>query len=142
MDASLSIGEVARRSGIRPSAIRFYESVGLVPDPGRAGGQRRYAPAIVDRLVVIKLARELGFALEDIRSLLNGFEPATPPPERWRTLAQEKLPAIDELIRRATAMKRLLEAGLNCHCLTIEQCFLEDCSAPTPLRRRAANAAT
>ena len=122
-----SIGEVARRAGLRQSAIRHYESVGLLPEPERASGWRRYTADTVERLQVIRAARDLGFALEEIRTLLYEFEPNTPPPERWRALAAEKLPAIDALINRALAMKHLLLAGLRCQCTRIEECFLEGC---------------
>jgi MerR family redox-sensitive transcriptional activator SoxR len=131
---TLSIGEVARRAGLRQSAIRYYESVGLLPQPERASGWRRYTADTVERLQVIRAARDLGFALEEIRTLLYEFEPNTPPPERWRALAAEKLPAIDALISRAMAMRHLLLAGLNCQCTRIEECFLEGCE-PRPRSR-------
>lgn len=124
----LNIGEVARRVGIRQSAIRYYESVGLLPPPERTSGWRSFEPEIVDRLQVIRTARELGFSLEEIRQLLDGFSADTPPPARWRALAREKLPEIEAAIRRATALKRLLGVGMSCQCVTIEECFLDDCS--------------
>jgi MerR family transcriptional regulator, redox-sensitive transcriptional activator SoxR len=124
----LKIGEIARRVGIRPSAIRYYESVGLLPPPERRSGWRSFQPEVVDRLEVIRAARELGFSLEEIRQLLDGFSADTPPPARWRALAREKLPEIEAAIRRATALQRLLSAGMRCQCVTIEECFLEDCS--------------
>ncbi len=124
----LGIGEVARQVGIRQSAIRYYESIGLLEPPERRGGWRLYEPAVVDRLQVIRTARELGFTIDEIRLLLDGFSPDTPPSERWRALAREKLPEVDVAIRRATALKRILAAGMSCQCVRIEDCFLEDCS--------------
>jgi MerR family transcriptional regulator, redox-sensitive transcriptional activator SoxR len=124
----LGIGEVARRVGMRPSAIRYYESEGLLPPPARTSGWRRFEPATVDRLLVIRAARELGFSLPEIRLLLDGFSADTPPPARWRALARVKLPEIDAAIRRAHALKRLLAVGVACECVTIEACFLDDCS--------------
>jgi MerR family transcriptional regulator, redox-sensitive transcriptional activator SoxR len=129
---SLTIGDVARRVGIRASAIRYYESLGLLPEPPRDGGWRTFDPATISRLQVIRAARDFGFALDEIRQLLDGFAPDTPPPERWRTLAREKLPEVEAGIRRAVALKRLLEAGMRCQCVRIEDCFLDDCSAPAP----------
>jgi MerR family transcriptional regulator, redox-sensitive transcriptional activator SoxR len=124
----LSIGEVARRVGVRPSAIRFYESAGLLAPPERSSGWRSYEPSVVERLQVIRSAREIGFSLDEIRQLLDGFSPDVPPSERWRALAAEKLPEVHGAIRRATALKRLLVAGMSCRCVSIEECFLEDCA--------------
>jgi MerR family transcriptional regulator, redox-sensitive transcriptional activator SoxR len=86
---SLSIGEVASRVGLRPSAIRYYEEMGLLPRQERAAGRRCFDPAMVDRLTVIRAARDVGFSLDEIRQMLDGFSPETPPPERWRRLARE-----------------------------------------------------
>jgi MerR family transcriptional regulator, redox-sensitive transcriptional activator SoxR len=119
----LNIGELARQVGIQTSAIRYYEEIGLMPAPPRIGGWRRYESSMVDRLQVIHTAREMGFSIEEIRTLLDGFPQATVPSERWRTLAEEKLPEIAGIIARATALKDLLEAGLNCTCEDIELCL-------------------
>ena len=124
----LNIGEVARRADLHTSAIRYYESVGLLPPPRRASGWRRYDSAVLDHLQVIRAARELGFTLDEIRTLLHGFPTNTPPPARWRALARRKLPEVEATIKRATAMQRLLQAGLRCECVRIEDCFLDDCS--------------
>ena len=66
MTEELTIGEVARRAGIRTSAIRYYESVGLLPAPPRMSGRRRYDPSIVQRLAVLHLAQEAGFTMAEI----------------------------------------------------------------------------
>ena len=131
----MTIGEVARRVGIRQSAIRYYEQIGLLPPPERASGWRYFSPEIVSRLQVIRTARDLGFSIEDIALLLAGFSPDTPPPERWRALARVKLPEIDASIQRALALRRLLEGGVRCECVRIEDCFLDDCSVPARPKR-------
>ena len=120
---TLNIGELARQVGIQSSAIRYYEEIGLMPSPPRIGGWRTYESGMVDRLRVIHTAREMGFSIEEIRILLNGFPQATTPCERWRNLAEDKLPQITDIIARATALKDLLEAGLNCTCEEIELCL-------------------
>jgi MerR family redox-sensitive transcriptional activator SoxR len=103
----MSIGEVARSVGVRPSALRYYESVGLLPAPERINGRRRYdgevLREVLDRLAVVRLAQQAGFTISEIRTLLNGFSENTPPSERWRLLAEEKLPEVDVLIERAWA---------------------------------------
>src|SRR5215218_10440931 len=92
-EALLSIGEVARRAGLRPSALRFYEAAGLLDPPARRGGQRRYSPTVLQRLAVIDLGRRAGFSIAEIRELLAGTA-AEAAAERWRGLAQRKLPEI------------------------------------------------
>jgi len=120
----LTIGEVARRVGLRPSALRYYESVGLLPPPRRVNGQRRYDASVFQRLAIIQLAQESGFTLAEIETLVHGFASETPPSARWWTLAQAKLVEADALIQRAQHMKRLLEAALDCGCLTFEECVI------------------
>ncbi|MGH2561150.1 MAG: MerR family transcriptional regulator [Thermomicrobiales bacterium] len=120
----LTIGEVAKRAGLRPSAIRYYESAGLLPSPGRVGGQRRYDTGVLDRLAVIRLAQQAGFTVAEIRQMLTGFDPTTPFSVRWRALAERKLTEIDELIARAEAMKGMLKEGLRCGCLSWDDCAL------------------
>jgi MerR family transcriptional regulator, redox-sensitive transcriptional activator SoxR len=134
---SLPIGEVARRTGLAPSAIRYYESEALLDTPLRTHGWRAYPPSAVERLQVIRMARELGFSLGDIRVLFTGFTPDTPPSTRWQTLARAKLPEVDAAIQRATAMKGLLEKGLRCDCLSIADCIVYDCNPPVSIGRRA-----
>ena len=124
----LNIGEVARQADMRQSAIRYYESVGLLKEPVRTSGWRRYDPTVVDQLRVIRAARDIGFTLDEIRTLLFGFSPDTTPPDRWLELARQKLPEIDALLVRAQALRKLLETGLSCSCVRIEDCFLDDCS--------------
>ena len=119
-----SIGEVARQAGLRPSAIRYYESAGLLPAPGRVSGWRRYDQTVLTRLAVIELAQRAGFTLAEIRTLLRGFSPNVPPSARWHALARQKVPELEAVIARARAMKRLLEAGLDCGCLRLEDCAL------------------
>ena len=130
----LSIGEVSTRTGLRHSAIRFYESEGLVPAPPRTGKRRTFDANALSRLQVIRTARELGFSLDEIRQLLLEFPADTPPPERWRALARAKLPEIDAQIQRALVLRRLLQAGMRCECVRIEDCFLDDCSRPAKAR--------
>jgi len=131
----LNIGQVAQRVGIQTSAIRYYESIGLVPEPQRKSGWRRYGPEVLDRLGVIRTASELGFRLEEIRILLDGFPLETEPSERWRTLAAQKLPEVQDLIARATLLQELLKAGIDCDCERIEQCITtlgQSCLVSTP----------
>lgn len=120
---ALNIGELAKQAGLQTSAIRYYESIGLMPPPPRSSGWRRYDPTAIDRLQVIKAARDVGFTIGEISMLLNGFPLGTAPSKRWRKLAEKKLPEMEELITRAMALKDLVRAGLNCTCGEIEMCI-------------------
>jgi MerR family transcriptional regulator, redox-sensitive transcriptional activator SoxR len=118
----LTIGDVARRVGLRPSALRFYEEVGLLTPSRRVNGRRRYDEGAVQMLRVVQLAQQAGFSVADIRTLLHGFAPETPPAARWRPLAARKVRELDALIEQAQRMKAILASGLNCGCLRLEDC--------------------
>lgn len=123
----LSISTVARQSGLQPSAIRYYERVGLLIPPPREHGQRRYDPRVLQRLAVIGIAQQAGFTIAEIKTLLHGFAASTPAAARWRVLAARKLSEVDALIARAHEMKRIIEASLGCGNLTLEECALSLC---------------
>jgi len=122
--ASLTIGEVARQVGMRTSRIRYYESVGVLPVAERVSGMRRYTSDAVRRLGIIDVAQRVGFTLEEIRELLT-TEHGTAH-EQLQRLAQRKLPDVDELIQRATAVRRWLEMTSYCDCETLDVCSLFD----------------
>jgi MerR family redox-sensitive transcriptional activator SoxR len=116
------IGDVARRVGLRPSALRYYERVGLLPKPRRSSRQRCYDPEIIGRLEIIRVAREAGFSIRETRLFLTGFASATKPSERWRSLAERKLVEVEDQIRRAETMKVLLKESFRCRCPRLEDC--------------------
>jgi MerR family transcriptional regulator, redox-sensitive transcriptional activator SoxR len=125
---SMGIGAVANRAGVRPSALRYYERIGLLPRPDRENGRRRYdgeaLREALDRLAVVRVAQQAGFTISEIRTLLDGFSDDTPPSERWRDLARDKLPEVEALVERALGMKDILERGLRCECMSLEECAL------------------
>src|SRR5215211_2943307 len=118
----LSIGEVARRSGLRPSALRYYEEAGIVPPPRRVNGRRRYDASVLTRIAVIRMAQEAGFTIEEVKTLISGFPAGTAASARWQALAHRKLAEVDALIARVQAMRRVLEESLACGCLSLETC--------------------
>jgi MerR family redox-sensitive transcriptional activator SoxR len=122
----LLIGEVARRAGIRPSAIRYYESIGLLPEPARIAGRRRYTAEIVRTLSIIGAAQRAGLTLDDVRELLAASDTDGGVSERLRAIAKRKLPEIDALIERARLVRGWLEAAAECRCPTLEDCPLFD----------------
>ena len=117
----MTIGEVARQSGLNASAIRFYESQGLLPKPARAGGQRRYDASALERLAVLQRARDCGFTLAEIKHLFHGFREGTPPSERWQTLAHKKLAELEVLARKIAVMQELLQRK-SCDCRDLQEC--------------------
>lgn len=112
---NLSIGEVAKRSGVRTSAIRYYEKIGLLPKALRVNGRRRYDEIALERLAIIRFAKRVGFGIADMGVLLNGA-PGRPQPERWRMLAHEKMVDLDRLIAEATAVRQMLLGTLDQKC--------------------------
>ena len=118
----LRIGEVARRAGLAPSAVRYYERLGLVPEPARVGGKRLYDPSVLEWLSLIALAREAGFTMAEIRRLVAGFTPGTRPAARWQELAARKLAEIDAMVARAERMRAVLRIALDCGCFRLEDC--------------------
>jgi MerR family transcriptional regulator, redox-sensitive transcriptional activator SoxR len=124
MKFELSIGAVAARAGLRPSALRYYESIGLLPAPKRVNGRRCYEESILQRLAIIQMAQKAGFTMSEIDELLHGFTEDTPPAERWQAMAHKKLAELEATITRAQQMKSLLEYGLRCECLRMEDCVV------------------
>jgi MerR family redox-sensitive transcriptional activator SoxR len=123
-EPQMRIGEVARRAGVRVSSIRNYEDIGLLPEPERISGQRRYDEGVLRRLAVIHVAQRAGLSLEEIRELVeHGNQPMN---ERLRALAARRLPEIDALIARAERVRAWLEDAATCGCERIDDCALFD----------------
>ena len=120
----MPIGEVAARAGMSASRIRFYEARGVLPEPERVGGKRRYGEEVLRRLAIIDAAQRVGFTLEEIRDLLGSRDGLAH--ERLRQLAVLKLPELDELIARATSVRRVLTVCSTCNCESIDMCRIVD----------------
>lgn len=119
----MTIGSLAREAGLRPSAVRYYERIGLLPVPLRRSGRRDYDPDAIAHLAVVQFALSTGFTLRDTRQLVRGFSPAVAASARWRALASTKIEEIDALIARARTMKALLQrVSANCACDTLVEC--------------------
>ncbi|HEV2473427.1 MAG TPA: MerR family transcriptional regulator [Ktedonobacteraceae bacterium] len=127
---AFAIGEVARRAGVRASTLRYYESVGLIPPPGRVHGHRRYDSSIFALLAILRMAQHAGFTLAEMHMLVNGFSPETPASERWQQLARQKLVEVEELIAHAQQTKHTLESLLRCECLSLEDCVQYESAPP------------
>jgi len=118
----MTIGEIAARSGIPASAIRYYEKKGLLGVPVRASGRRVYDSGILHHLVIIRFAKETGFTLPEIRLLLRGFPARTPASVRWKKMTVGKIKELERTLARVQAMKEMLEAVMSCSCQDLAQC--------------------
>jgi MerR family redox-sensitive transcriptional activator SoxR len=114
----LAIGEVARRAGLRSSTIRYYERIGLLPKPQRQSGRRRYTEDVLFLLEVIRFAQGTGFTLREIQRLFDG----RPFSSRLRQLARDKIAELEARAERISVMRSLLQYGLRCNCMTLEEC--------------------
>jgi MerR family transcriptional regulator, redox-sensitive transcriptional activator SoxR len=123
-ETKLTIGQLAQRFGLNASAIRYYERVGVLPEPDREHGQRRYGPEAVRRLEVLDVAKRAGFSLGEARVLLQRSEAGTPAFESLRELAARKLPEVEALVTRAEAMRAWLVTASDCSCKTLDACAL------------------
>jgi DNA-binding transcriptional MerR regulator len=123
-----SIGDLARRAGYAVQTVRYYEQIGLMPEPPRTeGGQRRYGDDLVRRLLFIRHARDLGFAVEDIRSLLD----LSAQPERScasvDTIAEAHMATIDAKIASLKSLRQEINRMLECCAKTqIAECRIID----------------
>jgi DNA-binding transcriptional MerR regulator len=118
----LTIGEVAARAHLNTSAIRYYERAGLLPPPTRRSRRRVYDDDVFEWLALIQLAQDAGFSVAETRTLLHGFDRATPPPRRWRQLAERKIEEIEQRIARAERMRAVLQRLTRCRCETLGEC--------------------
>lgn len=118
----MSISEVAEQSGLRPSAIRYYEQRGILPLPQRVSGKRRYDRTVLHRLIMVQRAREIGFTLDEIKELFFGFREGTPPSVRWEKLRKRKLVELDAMLERVQSMRSLLNQQGKCQCAALEEC--------------------
>lgn len=115
----LTIGDLARRAGVAPSAVRYYEELGLLPAPSRVSGQRRYPESAVELVGIVLLLRDAGFSLAEQKALLASRAAA---PAEWRRLLGDKLLQLDEQIANAQAAREAVGHALRCRFDDILEC--------------------
>ncbi|HXX91078.1 MAG TPA: redox-sensitive transcriptional activator SoxR [Acidimicrobiales bacterium] len=127
MEDRLTIGELARRSGLAPSAIRFYERVGLLAAERSEGGQRRFRRDVLRRVAFIRVAQRVGLSLEEIAQALAGL-PADRAPTRedWRRMTRTWRDRIDQRITLLEALRQGLGECIGCGCLSLRTCALSN----------------
>jgi MerR family redox-sensitive transcriptional activator SoxR len=123
----LTVGEVAARSGIRVSAVHFYEAKGLIHAARNSGNQRRFAREVLRRIAVIKVAQRAGIPLARIKQAMSEL-PAhhAPGREDWERLSAEWREDLDERIRRLTRLRDQLDRCIGCGCLSTGHCPLRN----------------
>lgn len=125
--AGLFIGDVARRTGLAVSAIRFYEEQGLVRPDRNASGQRVFARSDLRRLSFVLIAQKLGFTLKDIEQALSSLpNQRTPTRSDWAELSRSFRAALDERITGLESLRDRLDQCIGCGCLSLEICDLHN----------------
>ncbi|HAM03410.1 MAG TPA: redox-sensitive transcriptional activator SoxR [Acidimicrobiaceae bacterium] len=127
MELTLSIGEVAERSGMATSALRFYEDQGLISSERTSGGHRLYNRAVLRRLAFIRVAQRVGLSLADISAAL-GELPAgrTPTKDDWERLSRRWRGHLDERITLLERLRDQLTSCIGCGCLSLRTCALSN----------------
>ncbi len=119
----LTVGEVAARSGFAPSALRYYESEGLLTAERTDGGQRRYERNVLRRLAFIRAARHVGLSLDEIRSSLETLPKSrTPTKEDWSRISRSWRGRLDAEIEALEALRDGLDSCIGCGCLSLQRC--------------------
>ena len=121
----LPIGEVARRAGVAPSTLRYYESLGLIASTRTSGDRRRYQRAVLRRVAVIKAAQRVGLSLDDIGNAFSGAPvDAAPTRAQWTRMAKRWRPVIDQRIADLEKVRDELTGCIGCGCLSLQRCRL------------------
>jgi MerR family redox-sensitive transcriptional activator SoxR len=124
---SLTVGEVAARSGVAVSTLHFYEAKGLISSWRNSGNQRRYAREVLRRVSVIKVAQRTGIPLGEIREALATLpEKRTPTSEDWKKLSAVWRAHLNDRIERLTRLRDQLDGCIGCGCLSLETCPLRN----------------
>ena len=121
----LTIGEVSRRSGIAPSALRYYESLGLIASTRTTGDRRRYRRAVLRRLAVVRAAQHVGLSLDEVRAAFGGLPvEAAPTPRQWARMSARWRAGLDARIAALVQVRDNLASCVGCGCLSMRQCAL------------------
>lgn len=123
----LTVGEIARRSGVAVSALHFYEAKGLIHSFRNAGNQRRYPREVLRRVAIIKVAQRLGIPLAGIREALAALpESRTPTAADWKRLSARWKADLNDRIARLTQLRDQLDGCIGCGCLSMKACPLRN----------------
>ena len=125
----MEIGDVAKRAGIRPSAVRYYERIGLLRPAARVSGRRQFGSGVVGRLAFIQLGCRLGFSLDELRELLgaagsNDLRVNKKLRGSARRMMERKISELDHLIADATNIRSVLSEAIRCECVDLSACVI------------------
>jgi MerR family redox-sensitive transcriptional activator SoxR len=121
----ITITELAKRSGVAPSALRYYESLGLISASRTSGNQRRYRRSVVRRVTVIKVARAMGVSLEQVQHAFQRLpQSRDPTPEDWERLSSRWRDGLNERIETLQRLRDQLSSCIGCGCLSLDRCAL------------------
>jgi MerR family transcriptional regulator, redox-sensitive transcriptional activator SoxR len=127
MQKELTIGELSARSGVAPSALRYYEQLGLIRAGRTGGNQRRYERSELRRVAFIRIAQQIGVPLEEIREALNELpESRTPTKADWARLSRRWRARLDDRIALLTRLRDDLTGCIGCGCLSLQSCTLHN----------------
>jgi MerR family transcriptional regulator, redox-sensitive transcriptional activator SoxR len=125
VEHALSIGAVAERTGVAPSALRYYEAEGLISSTRTDGNQRRYHRDVLRRVSFIRVAQRVGLSLDEIHAALASLpESRTPTQEDWARLSAAWRPRLDEQIHLIEKLRDRLDGCIGCGCLSLKACQL------------------
>jgi MerR family transcriptional regulator, redox-sensitive transcriptional activator SoxR len=123
VDAELTIGALATRTGVSASALRFYEDVGLIHSTRSPGGQRRYPRDVIRRVSFVRVAQQVGLSLDEIRTALHSLPDRRTPTERdWQRLSASWRPRLDAQIELLERLRDRLDGCIGCGCLSLRFC--------------------
>ncbi|PYC88119.1 redox-sensitive transcriptional activator SoxR [Streptomyces tateyamensis] len=121
----LTIGELAARAGVAPSALRYYEELGLIHAERSAGGQRRYQRHTLRRIAFVRAAQTVGLSLDEVAATLAALPPDRAPTQaQWQPVAATWQQRIDEQIEDLRRLRDRLDGCIGCGCLSLERCAL------------------
>ena len=122
---TMTIGQLAERSGVATSALRFYEERGLITSERTSGNQRRYAQSTLRRVAFVRTAQRVGLSLDEIRAALADLpDGRTPTKSDWHRISNAWRPRLDEQIRRIELLRDKLDGCIGCGCLSLRSCTL------------------
>ncbi len=123
----LTVSQVAERSGFAASALRYYESEGLITSERTTGNQRRYSRQVLRRLAFVKAARNIGLTIEDVRSELDLLpQGRTPTKADWQRISRDWRGRLDEQIRALERLRDGLDSCIGCGCLSLKRCAVSN----------------
>lgn len=123
----LTVGAVAQRSGFAPSALRYYERLGLISATRTTGGQRRYTRSVLRRLAFIRAARNIGLSLDEVAAALEALpQGRTPTKADWARLSRGWRQRLDDQISGLLALRDGLDSCIGCGCLSLRRCAISN----------------